>query len=440
MQDQLRTRGSYWFNNDISLLNKLGLFSKEYFYGLSPSFWYLTENGRDLIRHQMKGYGNLFFASLPFLVYGLFLGIRRINLPAYRTVLIAFLVSPVGAALVQISVLRVIWLIIPVTLFTTVALSTLLEKIERPRLPHKTVAISLFLGLSLINIYILRDVLVNGPTWFTDYTLYGMQYGAKQLFDEAIPDVLSSDPSVRMVVSPTWANGTDNFLYFFLSKEDLLRVRLESIDAYLFERLPLDDNVSMVLTQPEFERAVASPKFKKVETIRTINYPDGSPGFHLIRLAYADNADEIFAAEKLARSQPVEAYVELDGQMVRVVYSQIDMGLPEHVFDNDVHTLMRGLEANPFTIDLYFPEPRQISGLIGDFANMDFTITAELFEDPDGSPIKYESTYRGLQGDPHVEMELDNSGKAFTRIRLQILNLNSGEPAHIHIRELKFLP
>jgi hypothetical protein len=330
--------------------------------------------------------------------------------------------------------------VIPVVLLTTVGLSTILEKIEKPRLPYKTLAISLFIGLSVINIYILRDVLINGPSWFTDYTLYGMQYGAKQVFAEAIPEILNGDPNAKLVVSPTWANGTDNFLYFFLSEEDLSRVRLDSIDAYMFAKLPLDDNVVMVLTQPEFERAVASPKFKRVETLRTINYPNGSPGFHFIRLAYADNVDEIFAAEKLARSMPVEAYVQVGDQLARMIYSQIDMGQPESIFDGDVYTLMRGLEANPFIIDINFPEARQISGLIGDFANMDFKIIVELYDDQGNSPVIYEETYRGLQGDPHIEMAFDNGSQEFSRARVQILSLNPGDPAHIHIRELKLLP
>jgi len=34
------------------------------------------------------------------------------------------------------------------------------------------------------NVFMLRDALVNGPTWFKDYGLGGMQYGADQIFGE----------------------------------------------------------------------------------------------------------------------------------------------------------------------------------------------------------------------------------------------------------------
>lgn len=439
-EEQLRTRGSYWLDQKISLIDKIVIFGKEYIYSFSPKFWLLAQNGRDLARHLMKGYGNFSLLGVPFLLYGFYLSLRKISDPAYRIMLVALAAAPFGAALAQISILRVMWMVIPLVMITTVGLSALVEKLERPRIPHSVLASILFVILAGLNVYVLRDVLVNGSTWFNDYGLYGMQYGASQVFGDTVPKYLDADSNNRVVVTPTWANGTDNFVRFFLNSDQQARVKLDSIDAYLFEKKPLDNNLILVLTPAEYQRAASDAKFKQVELLETIPYPDGSPGFFVVRLAYADNADEIFAAEKFARSQPVEETVQLDGQDVRIKYSQIDMGQPSAMFDGDTHTLMRGLEANPLIIDIYFPEPRSLESLSADFANMDYTLTAELYADADGEPQIYETTQRNIPGDPHLEMVFDQGPELISRVRLVLLNLNAGESAHIHIRELKFNP
>jgi hypothetical protein len=76
-----------------------------------------------------------------------------------------------------------------------------------------------FAGLAAAALLLLRTALVQGPLWFRDYSLYGMQYGARQVFEMAIPELLRGDPAALVLVTSTWANGTDNFLYFFLDDE-----------------------------------------------------------------------------------------------------------------------------------------------------------------------------------------------------------------------------
>ncbi len=439
-EEQMRMRGSYWLDQNLNLTQKLAHFGSEYLTGLNPLYWFQPGPGRDLIRHHMKGYGNLSIFQLPFLLFGLWLAIKNIRSPAHRTVLVALVASPFGAALAQITILRVLWLVIPATLLTVLGLNAFLLWLEKKRFSFKSLSIGLFVVLLGLNVYMLQDALRNGPTWYTDYGLYGMQYGASQLFGEAIPEILAQDAQTRVVVTPTWANGTDNFVQFFLTPEQLARVKLDSIQAYLFEKLPVDENLMVVLTQPEYEQAIASNKFKDVEPQKVIYYPDGTPGFYFLHLAYSDQADAIFAAEKLERGKPVEGEVQIGDQRVKIRYSQIDMGQPEAMFDGDTHTLMRGLEANPLVIELEFPEPRPISQIAADFANMDFTLTARLFADPNGEAQVYETTVRGAQGDPHVELPIDQGPALVSKLRLEVLSLNGGERPHIHVRELKINP
>jgi 4-amino-4-deoxy-L-arabinose transferase-like glycosyltransferase len=178
--DQLRILNSYWIQ-PLPLKDKLVQFSSEYLLGLSPGYWFLP-NERDLPRHLMKGYGHLLRVFLPFALLGLILAIRYIRSSAYRALLISFLVAPVGAALVQIGITRILVFVVPVTILIALGLNKTLIWLERWRLPHKAISIGLFTVLSIINIFMLRDVLVNAPTWYQDYGLGGLQYGAQQLF------------------------------------------------------------------------------------------------------------------------------------------------------------------------------------------------------------------------------------------------------------------
>ena len=439
-EDQMRQRASYWTVGSLSLVDKLTRFAGEYLYGFNPLYWFNPQPARDLIRHIMKGYGHIFLPSLPFFVWGLIRVVKRLRSPAYRTIFIALLAAPVGAAMAEITILRTIWIVIPVTILTTLGLSAFLKLIEGRYLTRKMLSAAVLLLLVGFNLFMLRDALVTGPLWYRDYTLYGMQYGAGQLFGDVIPEMLEEDPNTRIVVTPTWANGADNFKQFFLSAEQRERVTLSSIGAYLYERLPIDENLVLVLTSNEYQSAVSDNKLKRVSVDRVVEYPDGSPGFYFVRLAYADNVDEIFAVEREARRQLVETVVELDGHALLIRHSMLDMGTPAAIFDGDTETLMRGLEANPLIIDLFFQEPRFLTGIRADFANMDFTITAQLFETSTGEPIEFTKTMRSVTGDPHLDMEFQGAPGSIERLRLEIYSYSHGERAHIHVRELELIP
>jgi 4-amino-4-deoxy-L-arabinose transferase-like glycosyltransferase len=132
------------------------------------------------------------------------------------------------------------------------------------------------------------------------------------------------------------------------------------------------------------------------------------------------------------------APVEVDGQTVDLVYSKLDMGRPEDIFDGDVSTLARGLEANPFVLEFHFPEPRSIRGLSATFASMDFVVTAKLFADEHAEPKVYTQEFRGLPPDPQIEMAFDDAPSTVRKLRLEVLQLQPPTDVHIHVRELKF--
>jgi hypothetical protein len=211
----------------------------------------------------------------------------------------------------------------------------------------------------------LSDALGNGPTWYQDYGLGGLQYGARQLFRE-VRDYKQGSPETRMIVSPSWANGTDVVARFFL--DDPLPIEMGSIDGHLFQSLPLDENTLFVMTPEEYQMAQESGKFTNIRLEKTLPYPDGRPGFYFVRLQYVEDIDQILAAEREQRRELLTDIVQIEGEPVKIRYPMLDIGEPQQMFDGDTETVGRTLEANPAVIELTFPEPRkidQISLIIG---------------------------------------------------------------------------
>ncbi|MGH2521675.1 MAG: glycosyltransferase family 39 protein, partial [Anaerolineales bacterium] len=218
----LRTLDSYWVNRDLTFPQKLAKFWKEYTFGLSPGYWYFPTNHRDLVRHLMKGYGHILLPTLPLAALGVLVCLRRITSPTHRALLLALLVAPAGGVLAEVGITRVLVFVIPVALLTALGLEMFWEWLPRQWTTAAAPALGAFALLSVVNFGMLRDALVNGPTWYHDYGLGGMQYGAQQVYAE-IKDYLRESPQTEVILTPVWTNGADYLQRFFVPDE--LRVR-----------------------------------------------------------------------------------------------------------------------------------------------------------------------------------------------------------------------
>jgi 4-amino-4-deoxy-L-arabinose transferase-like glycosyltransferase len=356
--DHLRTLGSYWTTR-TSLGDKVHRFLHEYAYGLSPRFWYAGDNHRDLDRHQMKGYGNILAVTFPFAVLGLLVCLKNVRSPAPRALLLATLACPLGGAIVATAITRDLVFVVPAALLTTIGAATLLTRLVG-RVRYAYLAPALFVVLAAANVAMLRDALANGPTWYTNYGLYGLQYGGPQV-TAAVREHVERTPGDRILVSPTWANGTDVVFRFFLPDEE--RVQLGSIVRFQFDRLPFDEHLLFVMTPEEYAQVRIDPKFSDVRLEKTLPYPDGRPGFYFVRLRYSSLAEAIFATERRERARPVRETISLLGDRVRVTHSRFDIGRIQDLFDDDSFTLARTLEANPAVIRLAFAHSRTVSGI-----------------------------------------------------------------------------
>lgn len=431
---------SYWLQ-PLPLGEKLRLLGQEYLRGLDLLYWFRPDPP-DLIRHVMKNYGHLWRPGLLFTLFGIVLALRHLRRPAYRTVLVAVLAAPSGAALVGLGVTRALFMVIPAALLTALGLEWVIRQIGQslanwisPSVTLNMLAGITLVGLSLYGLGMLRDALSNAPLWYRNYGLNGMQYGARQVFT-AVQDYLRVHPGVKILVSPTWANGTDALARFFAG--DPLPFELGNIDGFMDEYRPELETLVLVMTPEEYERARNSPKFTDLHIEQILPYPDGQPGFYFVRLRYVDNIEAILEAERQQRRLLVEEQMTLpDGRQVQVAHSYLDMGDIQHAFDGDPTTLIRTYEANPLRIRLTFSAPEVIQTLTFRVGGVPTRITVQLW-----APRAVEAAVVSQEvGETPLPREVTLSLPApqeVLRMEIEVLNVRDGEPAHVHLWEVQW--
>lgn len=509
----LHTLWSYWFEK-ISLSEKVTRYLSEFGIGLSPWYWYIP-NDRDLSRHLMKDYGNIMIATLPLALFGMAHILRNLRLPACRAILIALLISPAAAALVNTSITRTLVFIIPAGILTSIGLDQYLQWLANPtkhlrelgegagpnttrlvtaalilfagisisfisrepinriailglaiilalqvsgileRLsqsithayvsknrkswnPAQTIiALSVFAILSGVNIAMLRDALRNGPLWFRDYGMGGMQYGAFQIFD-IIEQYARENPDTQIIFSPDWTNGADVVTRFFMDNPS--SIQIGSIRGHITQKLSLEDAMLFIMTPEEYDMVINSAKLTDINVEREIPYPDGNPGFYFVRLRYVKNIDEIFASEKSARQALRESTAIIDGQEVKLRYSYLDTVSQAEaialVFDNDPYTLAKTFESNPFIIELTFPTPRQLNGFSIIIGSAKVQITLKCFTLPNAQPSVYVFEGTGTEKQPELSFDIPHPVQCQT-LRMEVLDLLSSDQMKMHIWELK---
>ena len=502
----LHRMGSYLTKN-IPMAEKISLYVSEYFIGLSPWYWYLP-NDRDLPRHLMKDYGNIMLATLPFAIFGLKNLLRNMHESSHRTIFIAMLISPTGAALVQTSITRALIFVIPAAIMTAIGFDKILRWIQSPNkfgsdfnrkpdsvsknivpalgifivgiviaifltesinkisvlalttllatsnsgltkhftkwldnknfwtLTHTYITWTAFIALAGTNIFMLGDTLKNGPTWYDDYGMSGMQYGAFQIYD-VIKQYEQEHPDTIIILSPNWANGADTVTRFFLGNP--YNIQLGSIEGYITRRYALDKSMFFIMTPEEFEAASKSDKLTDIQVEQIIPYPDGRPGFYFAHLQYVHNIDNVFAEEKAARNVLRNSTVSIDGQEVGVRFSFLDTSSQEDaialVFDNDPYSLAKTFDNNPFIIELTFPAARTVNGFSIVVGSINARITVTGYQSMENEPVTSTFTGQGTIDQPRLTFDLPEPVQVQV-LRFEVLDLQSTETAQIHIWEL----
>ncbi len=438
----LAALGSIWIK-PVPLSEKVLFFAREYMHGLSLSYWFSPQS-ESLIRHEMRGYAYLPWTYLPLIGAGFIrsfknfywhnrgIGAERQS-AAFRMTWICLLVIPVSAALVQVGITRLLAMVVPAVLFATVGLDWLLSWVGRFRVSARILGLAVFFVLAGFNFWMLRDALANGPTWYSEYGMGGLQYGTRQMFP-AVREYLHDNPGSQAVISPTWANGTDLLARFMLPES--LPVELGSIKGFMDQRKNFDMNTLFILPPDEYQAAVSSGKFTDIQILRTVPYPDGKPGFYFLKLRYVPEIDTILASERELRHQLQEDQFNLDGQVVNARFSLLDMGSIVNLFDQEDSSVTRTLEANPYILELTFSEPRKISGISVIIGSSEVEITALRYTAQDSEPDKQVARFRGSVEQPEVAWDFERPVYAQI-LRLEVKDVHQTEPAHVHLWEIR---
>jgi hypothetical protein len=434
VSEQLAVLDSYW-TQAIPLSAKIAQFGRNYRAGLDPHYWFQL-NGAEAERHRMDGMAFLPPAFAPLMAIGVLAclwNFRRSSL--HRAVLFSPLGVPFAAAAANLQILRLMAMVVPATLLTCVGIDWIFRGLSRLRVPWAPVAIAGAAALTFQNARLTYSALTEGPLWASDYGLYGMQWGAREIFG-AIREELPRFPDALFIVSSTWSNNPQEFIPFFLKTKERTHVRIGDIREWDLHPTPLSGHEVFVMTREEWKIATESKKFVVPPPIRTIPYPDGQPGFRLARIRYADNAADVFTAEREARAVLVDATVTVGTETWTVRHSRLDMGDANAIFDGRIETMARGFEANPVVIDITFPTPRPVHGIGVGLGAMDVvTVTLKAFA-ADGTEKVARTNAPNRPPQKSIEVALPAPVTA-SRVRVEMTEGEGTNPTHMEIRDLR---
>ncbi|NTU75617.1 MAG: hypothetical protein HGA86_05810 [Anaerolineaceae bacterium] len=202
------------------------------------------------------------------------------------------------------------------------------------------------------------------------------------------------------------------------------------------QRQKIRPETVFILMPEEYQMAKSSEKFVDLKVIKTLDYPNGQPGFYFVSMRYSDNFDEILKQEKAARKALLDKKISLqDGSNAVVQYSRPDMGAIENLFDGDLASLMRSEEANPMRVSLSFDERRSVQGITVRIGGVPSQITVYLFSQDGSEPLKFEKIAKESPNPRNVTIDF---GQAIdtSRLEVEILSSNDTEPAHVHVWEI----
>lgn len=281
--NQLSIYGSYLTKN-IPIKEKIATFFNNYLTVYSPKFLFSYHPSYH-VRHYIKDYGYFPTWSAPFILLGVLYLLLNIKRSPERALFLSLISASLGGALIEPGSHRI--LIITILLACLFGLGFqyleyLEEKFVKNKLFVNLISLLLFSFLSFQAIYLTYYSLTTGPLWFQDYGLYGMQYGAKQLFREVNK---SLDEYQKAVVSPDFANAPDIFISYFLSKEKQKRTRLASIREFVLQVSPTENTVMFAIPS-EYEILNKSGLFEEVRVKKIIYAPNYQPAFYKLELRY----------------------------------------------------------------------------------------------------------------------------------------------------------
>jgi hypothetical protein len=372
---------------------------------------------------------------LPLAVIGLVTGLRWRRDPPHRTVLIALFTAPLGAALAGLAVARSLVLVVPSTLLTAVGEAMLVHSVSG-RAPYSWWAASRFVLPSRIGVGMVWDALSNGPTWYADDGLSGMQYGAREAFSATSDHLAKQTEAQAQVLTSAW-NGSDMLRRLFAKHTD--RISLLNLVRFKEERFTHLESAMVVMTAADCARVTQSVKFPVEAAEPTLLPPDRRSGFRPVHPGCAASAGAISAAEREARRAMIEEEAEWDDQTVSVRHRAFVHGSPGNPFGIDTSTFVRNSGINPAVLEVESGVPIRYPGLRPTTWHSDTPTGLKIDPGGDIQPGRYEHRFTGLPADSTLGLQLDPPLGPTSRLTNEVHDMQGPTTSHVHLREIDLL-
>jgi hypothetical protein len=133
--------------------------------------------------------------------------------------------------------------------------------------PEGRAAAGMLIFTAAMGFIMTTDALTNGPTWYSNYGLSGMQWGARQVY-AAAKDFLQRHPDRTLYISPNWTFQSEVVRNFFAQGEE--QIRIGTTDAAITNIDPQLAQKAFVLMPDEYERVDPAGAFKEPQVDQII--------------------------------------------------------------------------------------------------------------------------------------------------------------------------
>ncbi|HEX7974385.1 MAG TPA: hypothetical protein VF498_08255 [Anaerolineales bacterium] len=125
------------------------------------------------------------------------------------------------------------------------------------------------------------------------------------------------------------------------------------------------------------------------------------------------------------------------GQTALVRYPALDMGKIGDAFDGDDRTLMRTFEANPLVLEIGLVQPTLFRGIEARVGGTPQRVTVTVYQKNQPVPLVFSQTIAQTAQPRYASFPFPRPLENVERIRLEMLSINDGEPAHVHLWEVR---
>ncbi len=424
--------GSY-LARDLPAAEKVQIYLGNYLQGISPLYWFNPRVKED-VHYLMKGYGHILPIFLPFAVWGAVRLVRRRSLPEFLAVLVPLLSAPVAGALLKTEVTRALVAVLSYGWLILLGLEAGADWLESKRFRRGWITAALVILLGGGQIYMLTDALSRGPTWWSDYGISGIQYGANQVFKEAL-DYSAEHPDTKVYISGGWIFQADSLKRFFVPPG--APVDLATPDQ-MPDRIASGEDLTFVVIPGEYQRLVDSGDYEKIDVEKIVPCPDGSPCFRFVRLQFKPDVMQNLLAGIAAQAQLVESGAVWNGMNLEATYTALSDGRIGNLFDGNPDTFIRSAEINPLVLSLGFPRAVPLKGVSVLVGSEPVTVTATVNGQDPGKKQVFTFSAGQSDGFKKVQVDFDDAQTADS-LEIVVENMLSGEKGFVHIWELELL-